>query len=84
MKVNYLMIVRSIYPQQLTKLLLKYKKFMNNLEETLKNEGIFNDCYSQIQLLDKTTNMSILNGGNGGKFISKIYYSSLVFNILLY
>jgi hypothetical protein len=48
------------------------QKINEQLEENLENEEIFNDCYSQIQLLDKMTAMSILNGGDSGKFISKI------------
>ncbi|PKK72954.1 hypothetical protein RhiirC2_776560 [Rhizophagus irregularis] len=41
MKVNYLTIVKLIYPQQLTKPFPKYKKL-------IENEEIFNDCYSQV------------------------------------
>ncbi|CAB4400921.1 unnamed protein product [Rhizophagus irregularis] len=40
------------------------QKINEQLEENLENEEIFNDCYSQIQLLDKMTVMSILNGGD--------------------
>ncbi|CAB5384166.1 unnamed protein product [Rhizophagus irregularis] len=40
------------------------QKINEQLEENLENEKIFNDCYSQIQLLDKMTVMSILNGGD--------------------
>ncbi|CAG8754811.1 8216_t:CDS:1, partial [Rhizophagus irregularis] len=40
------------------------QKINEQLEENLENKKIFNNCYSQIQLLDKITVMSILNGGN--------------------
>ncbi|GES74758.1 hypothetical protein GLOIN_2v1772310 [Rhizophagus clarus] len=40
------------------------QKLNEQLGETHENEGIFNDGYSQIQLLDKTIDMSILNSGD--------------------
>lgn len=48
------------------------QKINEQLEENLENDGIFNDCYSQIQLLDNMTVMLILNGGDSDKFIFKI------------
>ncbi|RGB23729.1 hypothetical protein C1646_774090 [Rhizophagus diaphanus] len=42
----------------------KIQKINKQLEENLENEEIFNDCYSQFQLLDKMTVISILNGGD--------------------
>jgi hypothetical protein len=49
------------------------QRINEQLEEEFENNEVFRDGYSQIQLLNESIDtISILNGGDSGKFISKI------------